>query len=454
MTTLVLRRASTAPDRVEDLAVVDGRLVEPSTVGADREEVELGGRIVVPGLADHHIHLFALAAAEQSVDLSPDALATDGGLLAALRRARQDKPTGWLRGIGYDVASSGPLDRYALDIANVGPIRVQDRTGILWVLDTVGLDAALPTEPRDWPYGIEHRAGEPTGVLVRLDQWLGHRVPAETVDLSAVGRRLVAHGITAVTDAGAGNTAPDLRAFDDAQLPLRVAAMTREVDERPVGRITLGPVKVLLDDADLPALDDLTARVDATHAAGRTVAVHCVSDASVVLALAAGIGPGDRLEHGSLVPDDVLGVLAAAGPTVVLQPGLVWSRGDRYLSEIDPAEHAGLHRLASFQRAGLRVAASTDAPYGPDDPWLGVRAAVERCTSAGRPFGTDEAVTPAEAVHLFTGYLDDPARARTLRPGNAADLVVLDDDWTDLASQPLVLTTVIAGRLVHGAWPG
>lgn len=459
MTALVLRRCSTASGQVDDrqvvdLAVIDGLLVDPSTVGVDREEIDLGGRAVVPGLADHHIHLFALAAADRSVDLSPDALAAGGGLVAALRRARQHKPAEWLRGIGYDVASSGLLDRHALDAAQVGPVRVQDRTGILWILDSAGLDAVLPPDSRDWPAGVDHVDGEATGALVRLDHWLGHRVPVEPVDLGAVARRLVSHGVTAVTDAGAGNTGADLRAFDESILALRVAAMTREVDEQPVGRIALGPVKVLLDDADLPPLDELVQRVDAAHAAGRAVAVHCVSDAQVVLALAAGIGPGDRIEHGSLVPDGVLEVLAAAGPTMVTQPGLIWTRGDRYLAEVGEAEHPGLHRLASFRRAGLRVAASSDAPYGPDDPWLGMRAAVERRTSTGSPFGPDEAVTPADAVDLFTGHLDDPARARTLRPGDVADLVVLDDDWTGLAVRPLVLATMVAGQLVHGSWPG
>jgi len=80
------------------------------------------------------------------VDLSPDALAASGGLDGALRRARARQPTGWLRGIGYDVAASGRLDHDRLDAIDVGPVRIQDRTGILWHVDGTGLAELLPAD--------------------------------------------------------------------------------------------------------------------------------------------------------------------------------------------------------------------------------------------------------------------------------------------------------------------
>ena len=194
--------------------------------------------------------------------------------------------------------------------------------------------------------------------------------------------------------AGAGNGPSELAALAAVGLPQRVTAMTAAPDTLAPDGLGLGPVKVLLDDADLPSLDALRERFDAARAAGRSVAVHCVSDAAVVLALAAGVGRTDRIEHGSLVPDELLPVLAAAGPTVVVQPVLVATKGDRYLVETPEAEHRGLHRLASLQQAGLRVAASSDAPYGDPDPWAGVAAAVARTTAAAAPFGPTEAVDP------------------------------------------------------------
>ncbi len=378
---LLLRRASIRPGVEVEIGVVGGQLVAAADIPAAADVVDLGGRPLLPGLADHHVHLFALAASRSSVDLSPGALAGGGGLDAVLRSARARTPHGWLRAVGYDVAASGPLDRDRLDVIGVGPVRVQDRTGILWMLDSDGLDAVLPADPRDHPEGLEVLDGRPTGVLRRLDHWLGHRVPAPPVDLAAVAGELAGRGVVAVMDAGATNTTVDLAALDAAGLPLHVAAMTASVDERAVGSVALGPVKVLLDDVDLPPLDDLTELVAAAHAAGRAVAVHCVTDVQLAFALAAGIGPADRVEHASSVPDDLLRALVAAGPQVVVQPGLVWSRGDRYLEEVPSGDHASLHRLASLGAAGLRVSLSSDAPYGPADPWRAVAAAVERRTS-------------------------------------------------------------------------
>jgi len=430
---LLLRRAETAPGFERDLAIEGGRIVAQPGPG-DHVEIDVAGRPVVPGLTDHHIHLLATAAARDSLDCSPAALAAAGGLAGRLRDARAHRPDGWLRGVGYDVAASGPLDRTTLDPLGVGPVRIQDRTGIRWMLDGAGLAAVLPPDPDDWPDGIERDgAGRATGVLTRLDRWLGQRVPRVLPDLAALGTWLAARGVTSVTDAGAGNGRDELAVLAAAAMPQRITAMTRDPEVSAPAEIALGPVKILLDDADLPALDDLAARVGAAHDAGRAVAVHSVSAASLVLALAAGVGRRDRIEHASLVPDDVLPLLVEAGPTVVVQPALVRTRGDRYLAEVPVEEHRGLHRLGSFVGAGLRVWAGSDAPYGDPDPWLGVAAAADRRTAGGQVLGAGEALTPGGALRLWCDTL-------------VGDVVVLDAGWDRLGDSPPIHAVVARGH--------
>jgi predicted amidohydrolase YtcJ len=439
-TSLVLRRASTAPGVERDLVIVDGRLADAPGPG-EHEVVDLDGRPVLPGIVDHHVHLLATATARESVDCSPAALADGGGLGAVLGGARRERPEGWLRGVDYDVAASGNLDRAVLDPLGVGPVRIQDRTGIRWLLDGRALDLVLPPDPGDWPAGVERDgAGRATGVLTRLDGWLGGRVPRRPPDLAALGSWLAGRGVTGVTDAGAGNGPAELAALAAGGLVQRVTAMTGDARVAAPAGVALGPVKILLDDADLPALADLAGRVAAAHAAERAVAVHSVSAASLVLALAAGVARVDRIEHASLVPDDVLPLLVGAGPTVVVQPGLVRTRGDRYLAEIPPAERSGLHRLGSFAAAGLRVLAGSDAPYGDPDPWLGLAAAIDRRTAGGRVLGPAEALDPAAALRLYCGP-------------PSGDVVVLDDDWDRIAAGPAVHAVVIAGRLTRPPRP-
>jgi predicted amidohydrolase YtcJ len=441
VTATVLRRASTAPGVEHDLVVEGDRVVDAPGPG-DHEVVDVEGRPVLPGIVDHHVHLLATAAARDSVDCSPAALDAGGGLGPVLRAARRARPDGWLRGVGYDVAASGDLDRAGLDPLDVGPLRIQDRTGIRWLLDGRALDLVLPPDPGDWPAGVARdAAGRATGVLTRLDGWLGGRIPRQPPDLAALGAWLAGRGVTGVTDAGAGNGPDELAALSAGGLPQRVTAMTGAARVAAPAGVALGPVKILLDDADLPGLAELTGRVAEAHAAGRAVAVHSVSAASLVLALAAGVGRGDRVEHASLVPDEVLPLLVGAGPTVVVQPGLVRTRGDRYLAEVPPADHPGLHRLGSFLAAGLRVLAGSDAPYGDPDPWVGVAAAIDRRTAGGRVLGRAEALDPAAALWLYRG-------------APAGDLVVLDDGWDRITAgtgdtADTADTAGLAGMSVH-----
>jgi predicted amidohydrolase YtcJ len=98
-------------------------------------------------------------------------------------------------------------------------------------------------------------------------------------------------------------------------------------------------------------------------------------------------------------------------------------------------------------RAGIPLAAGTDAPFGRPDPWAAMRAAVER------ELGPDEALTPAEALRLFTGPLERPGGAAPrLAAGSRADLCLLDRPLaaalSDLDARR-VRATVAAGRLVH-----
>jgi len=465
---IVLRAAEVRPGVIRDLRIAGGRvsLLDAGTpAGPDDEVIDLAGCAVLPGLADHHLHLLSTAAAARSVDCAPPAVVSSSDLVAVLSAARRRRPEGWLRGTGYDVALAGDIDRTVLDRSGPGPLRVQDRTASWWVLNGDGLDAVLPASPADWPAGVERDgAGRPTGRLVRLDGWLRTRVsgaePPLDAELARVGRELAAAGVTSVVDASVTNGPAELAVLAGAvasgQLPQRLSAMTGAVDivDPPV---RLGPVKVVLDDADLPSLDHLVTGTRVAHRAGRAVAFHCVTSVQLVLALTAlaeaGHRAGDRIEHASVVPDDLLALLAAGGPTVVTQPGLVWRRGDRYLAEAPEEDRPFLWRVGTLRAAGVPVAGSTDAPFGPLDPWVAVRAAIDRRTAGGAIVGRREAVTATEAIDLFLGSPADPARPRRVGDGMAADLCILDGSWSSIPWVG-VGATLIGGKVVHGRLEG
>jgi predicted amidohydrolase YtcJ len=447
-----------------DVRLEAGRIaaIGPSLASGGCDRLDGAGGALIPGLVDHHIHLLALGAEAQSVSLA--GAATPAEIAARLCAAAAARPPGaWIRATGYHEGAAPLLSAADLDaVVPAHPVRVQHRSGALWILNGPALRQALARGPA--PDCVEHDAGRPTGRVWRGDAWLAAQLGRTPPPLAPIGRTLAACGITAITDASAttdDEAAAILAAAHAAgDLPQRLTLMSAGALEPPPG-VRTGPVKILLDEDRLPDFDDVLARIEDARAWGRAVAVHCVTAAELALTLAAfetagaqdGPWAGDRIEHGSMIPRDAIATIRGLGLTVVTQPGFVRTRGDRYLAEVDPAEHADLYRLASLRAAGVPLAASSDAPYGRPDPWEAIAAAADRRTAAGRLLGPAEAVTPREALDLWLGDPADPGGPpRRVAVGAPADLCLLDRRLGAVLAQPAaerVAATIIAGRVVH-----
>lgn len=201
----------------------------------------------------------------------------------------------------------------------------------------------------------------------------------------------------------------------------------------------------------------MTDEIDAAHRHGRPVSVHTVTAVSLALLLAAleqtGVLPGDRVEHAAVVPAEALPVVRRFGLRVVTQPGFLADRGDDFLDGTPPQERADLYRCASFLRGGVPLALSSDAPYGPLDPWSVMRAATARRVPGGRTANPAERITAAEALTAYLSPAHSPRSPPSrLRPGSPAELVLLAVPLADALSHPsadLVRLTLIGGGIRH-----
>ncbi|WP_226019006.1 amidohydrolase family protein [Novosphingobium sp. FKTRR1] len=414
-----------------DIQLADGMI---AAMGCDAPhgapEIDCRGGTLLPGLHDHHLHILALAARRQSVDLA--GLTSEAAICAALAGA----PSGsWLRAVGYDERAAGlpdaaQIDRWVPD----RPVRLQDRTGALWVLNSAGL-AALDSSA--WPPGAERdTAGRPTGRFWREDRWLARALPRSLPDLAALGHELAALGLSGLTDAGAHNGPDEARLLAGA-LPQRLVLMGSEALGRGDG-YTLGALKLLIDERDPPELDALAVRIGEARRQERAVAAHCVTEAELALFLAAlevagGAQQGDRIEHGGLIPHAFVPVIASAGLTIVTNPAFIHDRGDRYLDTVACEQQNDLYPAARLARAGIALLGGSDAPYASADPWLAMRTARDRRTAGGRPLGQAEQLEALAALRLYC--------SGAIMPGTRADLILCDGTLAD------VLADLTADRL-------
>jgi len=490
----------------------------------------LGGELI-PGLHDHHVHMRAWAAAESSVVVGPPAVRSaseladrlhgaehgptgrkrgeadeittssassrhrsSSGAAGAKKPGHRSCPTGtapgdaWVRAIGYHESVAGPLNRWSLDrLAPDRPVRLQHRSGALWILNSaalraLGLDTSQasgqttdhsPAVSDRFPSGVERtHDGQLTGRIWRADAWLRRRLSAigigSSLSLGALSARLVAMGVTGLTDATPDQSDSSLAGLADARsngvvlqrLHLMVAPRTAaSPDTELAPAVTTGPVKYLLDDQTLPPLHDLADMVRCAHEAGRPVAVHCVTHTQTVLTVAAfqdaGTHAGDRIEHGAMVSPDLFRPLSSLGVTIVTQPAMATARGDQYLHEVEQGDIADLWRIRSLVDAGISVAAGTDAPFGPGNPWAAVAAAANRLTPSGQPLGFAERVNAYSALRLFFGHACRPGVARSVAVGQPADLVVLACPLSEALATarsggtPAVQCTVVAGKVAY-----
>lgn len=472
---MLIRNAEIEGEAPVDLRIADG-LISAAGARLDRlageAVLDAAGGALLPGLHDHHLHLFALAAALDSIRCGPPHVRTAADLERSLRAEcarRSGESSGseasaesthssdpcatgsgatgldptpfdsrpWLRGVAYCESVAGPLNRWLLDRwVSDRPLRIQHRSGALWILNSAAVTRLRLDHTAQKVQGLERDdRGRITGRLFRLDGWLRERMaetsagtsdvdrrpsdrpPRELPSLEAAGSLLSSFGVTGLTDATPANGAEELRAFglavERGALPQRLRVMGRpDLSQPGMPGVERGAVKIMLDDSALPDFDALTQGIVAAHTADRCIAIHCVTRAELVFSLAAfasaGSRPGDRIEHAAVAPPDLVAQIAALGLTVVTQPNFIYERGDAYAVDVDPIDRDWLYRGAGFLAGGVPLGGGTDAPFGNPDPWLAMRAAVTRRSADGIVLGRNEGLTPEAALSLFTTPLVDP----------------------------------------------
>jgi len=462
------------------------------------EIVDLGGRVVLPGLADAHVHFPSWALSRRQVSLEGC-----GSLAEALARiAAAPRPaSGSIRGLGWRSEEWKPAEEPSAarldEVTGARPAAMFSKDfHSLW-LNTAAL--ALARGALEVPGGVVERdeRGAPTGVLREEAAWSFRDAhlqvgAAEYLDAMRAGLRLAAaRGVTAVhdTDGGLGALGLWQELEQEGSLSLRVwqslphdrLALLSGLGIRAgfgSALVRVGYLKVFMDGAlgsgtaamfdgsgvRIRGREELAEIVRAAARAGFPVAVHAIGEWANREALDAfeetrplwaPLGLRQRIEHAQLVAPADLPRFGSLGVACSVQ--FSHAPSDRDLADrLWAGKTDGAYAYRSLRDGGALLANGSDAPIEELDPLAGIRAGVRR-SDDGRPaWHAEQALSPAEAFEATTlapAWLEGQERTRgRLLPGFAADLVVCDrDPFADLDAA--VVATMLAGRWVHNPPP-
>jgi imidazolonepropionase-like amidohydrolase len=357
-----------------DVLIENGRIREvgPRLAAAAPETIDLGGRTLMPGLIDAHVHVVAGLA-----DLGRNAMLPDS--LVAVRA--------------------------------LGIMKAMLMRGFTTVRDVGGCDYGLKlaTEESDFPTPrlvISGKALSQTGGHADFRGRFDDRAPPERRHrLGALGR--IADGVDAVRQAAR----EEIKGGADFIKIMANGGCASPTD----------PIHFLgFSRAELEAV------VEEAAMAGTYVSAHLYTDAAIRRCVEAGV---HSLEHCNLIRPETARLAAEAGafavPTLVTYDKLAAEGASLgfppdSVAKVEDVRAAGMESLAIMREAGLAMA------YGSDLLGEMHRHQSEEFVIRGRVLPAHEVI--ASATHVAARLLRLEGRIGTVAPGGHADLIVVDGD--------------------------
>jgi predicted amidohydrolase YtcJ len=472
-----------------------------SVAGVKTKVIDGGGRTVVPGFNDAHLHLFSLIRKLLSVDLSPASVRSIADIKEVIRRKALSTPAGkWLSGTDYNefyLAEKRHPTRQDIDEAAPNhPVVLSHRSLHACVLNSPALALAGINKDTEEPPGArierDPSTGEPNGVLYEMLGYIRSRVMPPFSDgeiaegVARADRLLLSCGITSLQEATVSNDLKRWQAISEFKraggLRSRVRMMAgaparRQFEEAGLktgsgdNRMGLGAVKIMVTRATgelNPPREELKRLALESHRAGFQLAFHAEEEAVVAAVIetleyvdsrSPVLGRRHRIEHCSECPPYLLERLKKLGAVIVTHPASIYYNGERYLATVPESQFPWLYRIRSPLENGVVVAAASDAPVVPVNPFMGIYGAVTRQAASGQVLLPEERISATPALALYTvnaAYASFEENIKgSITPGKLADMVVLSDDPTRVPPEKIkdikVEMTIIGGEVV---WEG
>lgn len=509
------------------VAIKDGRFVAVGTnealasrIGPNTQVVELGGRTVIPGLIDTHLHQFLAAQNGPAVQLLGARSVADVQKAIADRVSRTP-PGEWViasSGWHESILEEGRMPtRHELDpVSPNNPVFIP-RGGHVVTVNSKALElAGITRETPNPPGGVIVRdpaTGEPTGMLLQNAAQLVRKVlpppPKNMPDLLKIAMRdLNSYGIVGVVEPGVNEGQIGVyRALHDAgdmtvRTDILYRAMRKADVEKGIATLRAQPnsdmlrfvgIKFPLDggveggrmswpyrivpgeqtDPNYRGVlllppggeDEYVEGLKLVAEAGLQAQTHAVGDETIDVIVRA----YERVNREKPVRDlrwaimhifhprdEAIKKMTEIGITATVQdhPVLLGHNQRRWWGDERAAYAIPIRKLID---AGVLVGGGTDGPVVPVDPYLSMWWMTTRQVLKGYALGKEHAITPKEALTLYTinnARIMGVDRDRgSIEPGKLADLAVLSQDILSVAPDSIrdtkALMTVVGGKVVY-----
>ncbi|WP_234685793.1 amidohydrolase [Bradyrhizobium monzae] len=499
------------------IAVREGRIVAvggndamDSLIGPATRRVDAGGRTIIPGLIDSHIHAVR-AGLTYATEVNWIGAKTIGEAMDRLRQAAKARPESWIIVAGcwselQFAEKRRPTLAEVLSAVPDNPAYIQLFYSSL--LMTPKAQQALGISADQLPAGITTEraaSGDTTGwfngSIVSISA-LFDRLPRPNFDENVAGTRqffteLNRLGITGIVDPGGfsiypGHYAALQKLWREKSLSVRVAfsLFAQNVGAEFKEYKTLTPFLPMGFGDDMLRFNGIGERItgamynnnapDAAAKAkfleivrwaakqGLTVTIHWQEDKSVheLLDLYEEVNKETpiaplrwSIAHLDNTTSETLLRMKALGIGWTMQDAM-YLGGDRIVAQAgEAARH--LPPIGTALRMGVHVGAGTDAHrVASYNPFVALQWMLDGKTVGGLSTrGPDETPSREEALRLYTvgsaWFCFDETRRGTLETGKLADFAVLDRDFMSVPVEQIGATasvlTVVGGRVVYAA---
>ncbi|HEY9174918.1 MAG TPA: amidohydrolase [Verrucomicrobiae bacterium] len=506
-----VRTMDAAQPKAEAVAILGNRILAVgatadlrSLAGPKTRVIDAGGKSVLPGFNDAHVHWLSGGFSITNVDLrdasSPAEFARRIGEFA------KKLPKGrWILGGDWDhekfPGAQLPTKEMIDAVTSDHPVFVSRLDGHMSLANSLALKLASVTKDTKEVDGgliVRDAKGEPTGILKDAAMAYVEKVipPRSWDEKLAAARAATEHaaslGVTSVQDMSADDDVGLYQyQLERGELKTRIYCARSIVSWEVLGKtgmraplgndwIRFGGLKGFADGSlgsttayffepynDAPDTRGLLfdqmfpegimlQRVLAADKAGLHVMIHAIGDAAnkaildIYQQVAAQNGPRDRrfrIEHAQHLRPSEIRQFATLKVIASMQPYHCADDGRWCDKRIGPERAKGTYAFRSLLDAGASLAFGTDWTVAPLNPMESLKAAVTRQTLDGKhPEGwvPEQKITLEEAIHAYTmgsAYAEFQEHLKgSLTPGRLADVVMLDRDLFTM--NPSALDTV------------